>query len=134
MADKILALITAFFLGVGAAWFLAGRCMALALRHAPSIRAKFKDFIQRVEETSPTLPGAEHYATGPYKIVVGSDPVQPMFTQEEVLIVLRNLGHDVECGACMAIAFTGLGLPGDEHTCKGRQPLPSSVPWPGAKP
>lgn len=44
------------------------------------------------------------------------------FTAQEVLTVLRNMGHDVECGACMAIAFTGVGMPGDEHTCAPVRP------------
>lgn len=39
------------------------------------------------------------------------------FSVEQVLRVLRNLGHDTECGACMAIAFTGFALPSEEHTC-----------------
>lgn len=43
------------------------------------------------------------------------------FTEQEVLTILRNMGHDVECGACMAIAFTGVGLPGDKHTCENRK-------------
>jgi len=43
------------------------------------------------------------------------------FTEQEVLTILQNTGHDVECGACMAIAFTGVGLPGDKHTCEKRK-------------
>jgi hypothetical protein len=38
------------------------------------------------------------------------------FTIPEVLQVLKNLGHDVDCGACMEIAFTGSTT--NEHTCE----------------
>ena len=36
-----------------------------------------------------------------------------------VVTALRNSGVDVKCAACMALALTGVGLPGDQHTCKG---------------
>lgn len=38
------------------------------------------------------------------------------YSLADVIAILRNLGHDVECGACMAVAFTG-AAPGIEHTC-----------------
>lgn len=41
------------------------------------------------------------------------------YTTQRVLSMLRNMGHDTDCGACMAVAFSGVGMPGDEHTCKG---------------
>lgn len=40
------------------------------------------------------------------------------FSHKDVEAILQNLGHDVKCGACMAIAYTGTGLPGDRHTCE----------------
>lgn len=46
------------------------------------------------------------------------------FTEKQVFSILKNMGHDVECGACMSIAFTGIGMPGDKHTC---DKAPSSV-------
>lgn len=136
MAEKILALIAAFVLGVGTTWFVIGKCLGAALRHAPSIRQKVKDFIRRIEETEPTpstlpssFPRDFRFVGGPPEtarhaaIRAGYEAgsLVPMFTHQEILIILRNLGHDVECGACMAIAFTGVGLPDDEHTCE--QPL-----------
>lgn len=40
----------------------------------------------------------------------------------DVSSILRNLGYDTECGACMAAALTNVAPPGGEHTCgkKGR--------------
>jgi len=38
-------------------------------------------------------------------------------TLETVEAALRNFGIDTTCGTCMAIAYTGVGLP-DAHTCK----------------
>ena len=46
------------------------------------------------------------------------------FTLSNVLQILKNLGHDTDCGACMGIAFTGMCF--EEHTCKeavGAPPL-----------
>lgn len=37
------------------------------------------------------------------------------WSEEDVLQILRNVGVDVECGACMCQAFTGSN--GYEHTC-----------------
>lgn len=37
------------------------------------------------------------------------------FSHEEVLQILRNVGVDTECGACMCQAFTGSN--GYAHTC-----------------
>lgn len=37
------------------------------------------------------------------------------FTLEEVIQVLRNMGVDVACGACMEVVFTGVTLA--EHSC-----------------
>jgi len=45
---------------------------------------------------------------------MGSPPI--LFTVDEVMMMFRNLGIDVECGTCMAIAFTGYGT--GEHTCQ----------------
>lgn len=44
-------------------------------------------------------------------------PKKPSFTYDEVVQILKNVGRSVECGACAAIAFTGVVLPGDVHTC-----------------
>lgn len=30
----------------------------------------------------------------------------------------RNVGVDLDCGACAAVFYTGLAMVGDEHTCK----------------
>lgn len=38
-----------------------------------------------------------------------------VWSEEAVLQILRNVGVDVECGACMCQAFTGSN--GYEHTC-----------------
>jgi hypothetical protein len=43
-------------------------------------------------------------------------PSPPIFTIDEVMMMFRNLGLDVECGTCMSIAFTGYGT--GEHTCQ----------------
>lgn len=39
------------------------------------------------------------------------------YTFTQVLKILNNMGHDTECGACMAVAFTGASST-SEHTCK----------------
>ncbi len=45
-------------------------------------------------------------------------PKKPSFTYDEVVQILKNVGRDVgKCGACAAIAFTGVALPTDVHTC-----------------
>ena len=41
---------------------------------------------------------------------------QPLFSYNQVEKILSNLGMDVRCGACMAIAFTG-SAPSLPHTC-----------------
>lgn len=51
------------------------------------------------------------------------------FTEKQVFSILKNMGHDVECGACMSIAFTGIGMPGDKHTC-GKAPSAVTVTAP----
>lgn len=38
----------------------------------------------------------------------------------EVISALRNSGIDVECGACMEVAFTGVTT--NAHTCKKTAP------------
>ncbi len=43
--------------------------------------------------------------------------MEQTYTQEQLLQVLRNVGWDVECGACMSLAMTGIMLPYDSHTC-----------------
>ena len=37
-------------------------------------------------------------------------------TLKEVFQVLKNMGHDTECGSCMEVAFTG-GSTGNPHSC-----------------
>jgi hypothetical protein len=37
------------------------------------------------------------------------------FSTDDVLVILRNVGVDTSCGACMCQAFTGSN--GYEHTC-----------------
>lgn len=44
-------------------------------------------------------------------------PTNRRYSLHEVIKFLCDAGKDVKCGACMSIAFCGLGLPGDEHTC-----------------
>ena len=39
-----------------------------------------------------------------------------MFTDGEVIAMLRNVGVDVNCGACMEVAFTGVTT--NAHTCQ----------------
>lgn len=38
------------------------------------------------------------------------------FSHEDVIRILKNVGEDVECGACMEIAFTGVTT--NQHECK----------------
>ncbi len=48
-----------------------------------------------------------------------------MFTTEEVLVILDNVGIDTTCGECMSIAFTGTSSAA--HTCsKQKSSEPSS--------
>lgn len=47
-----------------------------------------------------------------------------MTNHEFTLKVLKNMGHDTTCGACMSIAFTG-SIQG-KHTCKKGFVIPSS--------
>ena len=47
------------------------------------------------------------------------------YTREEVFQILRNLGHDVECGACMSVAFTGVNI--HAHTCEDGRAMPDVV-------
>lgn len=37
------------------------------------------------------------------------------FSMQQVLQILKNMGHDTECGACMEMAFTGVTT--NAHTC-----------------
>lgn len=47
-----------------------------------------------------------------------SDLIVPAtMTVAQVEAGLRNIGYDTECGACMALFYTGSTLPGEEHTC-----------------
>lgn len=41
-------------------------------------------------------------------------------TGEEVLTLLRNVGVDITCGACVGIAYTGYAL--EAHTCGAPTP------------
>lgn len=38
-------------------------------------------------------------------------------TYEQIQVACKNIGHDLSCGACAAIFFTGVGLPWDKHSC-----------------
>lgn len=49
--------------------------------------------------------------------------------EEFALACLKNMGHDVTCGACMSIAFTG-SAPGYEHTCCISSDVKESTPKP----
>lgn len=42
---------------------------------------------------------------------------------EELVQACNNVGVDLQCGACAAIFFTGVGLPHDTHTCKKRDSM-----------
>ena len=42
--------------------------------------------------------------------------IEGIRTQEAVLKALKNMGHDIECEACMSVAFTGTST--SVHTCK----------------
>lgn len=44
----------------------------------------------------------------------------PKYSHVELEQILRNVGYAVECGACMAVALTGHGRPGENHTCSTR--------------
>jgi hypothetical protein len=44
---------------------------------------------------------------------------------EFAIAALKNMGHDVECGACMAVAFTGSNF--NAHTCEARRDDPGVV-------
>lgn len=43
-----------------------------------------------------------------------------MTDNEYALKTLKNMGHDITCGTCMAIAFTGTST--GTHTCKQYKP------------
>ena len=60
---------------------------------------------EQMEKYSAGLPRIEYFSK------------KPSFTYDEVVQILKNVGRDVTCGACAAIAFTGVGMPGDAHTC-----------------
>jgi hypothetical protein len=49
----------------------------------------------------------------------------PSFSMEEVLVVLRNVGVDVECGACVEVAMTGASM--GTHACDRSLPSVSAV-------
>lgn len=36
----------------------------------------------------------------------------------ELLLACNNIGYDLSCGACASVFYTGMGLPGDTHTCR----------------
>lgn len=40
------------------------------------------------------------------------------YSQLDVLKILTNMGHDVTCGACMEVAFTGATLSEHTHSTK----------------
>lgn len=82
---------------------------------------------KRASEVDITSSGFTDYTCnncGDQLVVEGYDKptgYQPSFTFNEVCWILRNVGVDPTCGACMAIAFTNVGLPGDKHTCPNRR-------------
>jgi len=39
-------------------------------------------------------------------------------TFAELVIACKNIGYDLNCGACASIFYCGFALPGDEHTCE----------------
>lgn len=41
------------------------------------------------------------------------------YTQEDALQILKNMGIDTKCGACMEIAFTGVTTAAHEHITFG---------------
>jgi hypothetical protein len=43
------------------------------------------------------------------------DIKRPLFTLEDVLVIMKNCGLDTKCGACMAVAFVGSSF--SEHVC-----------------
>lgn len=53
------------------------------------------------------------------------------FTEEQLVAACANVGVDLTCGACAAIFYTGTAVSGDEHTCKGPQPMPRRMVTPG---
>lgn len=56
----------------------------------------------------------------PKGIFVGNKKIgefTQQFTLEQVEEILKNMGHDITCGSCMEVAFTGGGS-GYDHTCK----------------
>lgn len=48
-----------------------------------------------------------------------------MFTDGEVIAMLRNVGVDVDCGACMEVAFTGVTT--NAHTCQSLAGNPATT-------
>jgi hypothetical protein len=44
-----------------------------------------------------------------------------LYALDEVLMILKNMGVDTECGACMCQAFTGSN--GYAHTCGKKSDL-----------
>lgn len=61
----------------------------------------------------------DEFTVKPEGVFVGDEKIGEYvqrFTLEQVEEILTNMGHDVTCGTCMEIAFTGGGS-GHEHTC-----------------
>jgi hypothetical protein len=50
-------------------------------------------------------------------------------TFEKLVSACRNIGFDLTCPACAAIFYTGVGLPGDEHSpgCPTTEKVESSL-------
>jgi hypothetical protein len=51
------------------------------------------------------------------------------FTDDELQQALRNVGYDIECGACASVFYTGCNY--EEHTCEfppNQKPLPRKEP------
>lgn len=58
---------------------------------------------------------------GPRKEIGGN------FSQRELIEACKNIGYDLNCGGCAAIFYTGVGLPGDVHTCENAEEYQSST-------
>lgn len=56
----------------------------------------------------------------PFKPDTAYQVVKEDLTNDQIIQALKNVGIDVECGACMEVAFTGVTQA--EHTCKKTEP------------
>lgn len=44
-------------------------------------------------------------------------PPAGSLSADELRAACANVGVDLTCGACAAVFYTGVGLPGDKHAC-----------------